>query len=41
MDLLAHITFNEIAVVTAVYLLGIVSGLALAWKLLGRWPHRD
>ena len=34
MQILAHITFNEIAVFAGVYLLGIASGLAIAWQLL-------
>lgn len=36
MHLLSHITYNEIALVLGVYLLGVASGAALVWQLVRR-----
>ncbi len=41
MELLAHITLNEFASFAGIFLLGIGSGLALAWSFVGRWTGQN
>ncbi len=41
MELLAHITLNEFASLSGIFLLGVGSGLALAWTVVGRWIGQD
>lgn len=42
MNMLAHITFNEIAFVAGVFLLGFAAGIGASWQVLRRFfgPRR-
>lgn len=41
MELVAHLTYNEVVVAAAIYLFGMFSGLAVAWKFGRDWIGRD
>ena len=41
MELMAHVTLNEYASLVGIFMLGVGSGLALAWTVLGRWISQD